>query len=100
MSDHKFSLELSEEAYDDLVEIQNYSYQEFGESQWQKYGQALDKGLQHILNHPHTGHIRPDVPEGYLSWPVNEHIMIYRVQSSIIYVVRILHKRMNFRFQF
>jgi toxin ParE1/3/4 len=100
MSDHKYVLKLSLEAYDDLVDIQNYTYQEYGENQWLKYGDDLEQGMNHILNHPFSGHTREDIPKDYLVWPVREHLLIYRIELEVVYLVRILHERMDFRFQF
>ncbi len=99
-SNHKYSLELSEEAYDDLVNIQNYTYTNFGEKGWKLYGEALDQCLLQVLEHPHSGHKRKDIPDKYLCWNVREHVLIYRIENEVIYVVRVLHKRMNFRFLF
>lgn len=50
MSDRKYVLEISNKAYDDLVDIG--SLQEFGEVQWEKYNLLLEQGLEHILNYP------------------------------------------------
>jgi len=96
MSDHNFALEISEEAYDDLVNIQSYSLREFGERQWKKYSRLLEQGLEQILQHPFSGHIRKDVPKNYLTLQVEEHVMIYRIEKGTIYLVRVLHKKMNF----
>lgn len=100
-SDHKneYVLELSQEAYDDLFNIQNYTYAMHGEQQWREYGELLDSALLHISKHPFSGHGRPDLPTGYLAWNAGEHIMIYRVEREIIYLVRVLHGRMDFTFQ-
>lgn len=96
MSDRSYILEISNEAYDDLIDIQSYTLQEFGERQWEKYNLFLERGLEHILNYPYTGHARTDVSKNYLTWPVEEHIMIYRVEDNVIYLVRVLHRKMNF----
>lgn len=99
-SSRKFKLEISDEAYDDLVHIQNYTYSLHGEDRWAAYGRDLDRALQHILEHPLSGHCRADIPDLYMAWAVNEHIMIYRIEDAIIYLIRVLHKKMDFRFQF
>jgi toxin ParE1/3/4 len=96
MSDLRYVLELSDEAYDDLIDIQNYTLLEYGESQMEKYSDILEQALEHILYYPLSGHSRIDVPEKYLTWQVEEHILIYRVENNIIYLVRVLHKKMNF----
>lgn len=99
-SNHKYILELSHEAYDDLVNIQNYTFTKYGEKGWVNYGADLDHALLHIQNHPFTGHTRQDIPENYLTWNVNEHVLIYRLEENTIYLVRVLHRKMNFKLQF
>jgi plasmid stabilization system protein ParE len=100
MSSRRYTLLLSAEAHDDLTDIQNYTYITYGEKQWKKYGQDLRQGLAHIRDYPLSGIKRPDLPEGYLAWPVNEHVLIYRVENKVVYLVRVLHARMDLRFQF
>lgn len=100
MLDPKYVLELSEEAYNDLIDIQNYTYAQYGENQWKAYGCDLDDGMAHIVAHPFLGHQRSDVPKGYLTCKVREHVMIYRIEGETIYLVRVLHGRMDFRLYF
>ena len=100
MSSLKYTLELSAEAHDDLVDIQNYTFTVYGENQLKKYEDLLDKALLHMLEYPLSGHKRGDVPENYLTWNVGEHVIIYRMEEQIIYIVRVLHDKMNFTFQF
>lgn len=95
----KFNLELSYEAYDDLIDIQAYTYSEFGEAQWKKYEGLLNGAFEHLIQSPYSGHRRKDVSEAYLSWNVGEHVMVYRVEEDTIYVVRVLHSRMNFLYK-
>ena len=83
-----------------MVAIQQYTFQEYGETKWQSYGDDLNQALNHILQHPLSGHVRNDIPNGYLAWSVRSHIMIYRIEGEVIYLVRVLHQRMDFRFQF
>jgi len=100
MSEANYVLELSEEAYDDLINIQSYTYTNHGEAKWQSYSHDLDKAMAHILRNPFSGHARDDIPSGYQAWSVNEHVMIYRVENKTVYLVRVLHGKMDFRFQF
>jgi len=100
MSETNYVLELSDKAYDDLINIQNYTYKNYGEAKWKDYGHDLDKAMIHILHNPLSGYVRDDVPLGYQTWVVNEHIMVYRIEKEIVYLVRVLHGKMDFRFQF
>ncbi len=100
MSDNIYVLNISQDAYDDLTDIQQYTLETFGESQLIKYESLLNEALLLIFSNPEIGHSRPDIPNEYLAWPVGEHIFIYRIEDAIIYLVRVLHNRMDFRFQF
>ena len=95
-----YQLVLSGEAYDDLTDIQNYTYTEFGEAQWEAYGNLLDQALLKIINHPYSRHQRTDIPERYRAMNVEQHVIIYRIEEYTIFVIRILYKRMDFTFQF
>lgn len=97
MSAPKFKLELSERAYDDLRNIQIYTFTEHGEQQWQKYEQVLNEALLHIQHHPHTGHSRTDIPNTHKAWKAGEHIIIFRLKADTIIIVRVLHAKMDFR---
>jgi toxin ParE1/3/4 len=98
--DHKYALELSKEAFDDLVNIQNYTYSVHDENQWEIYEDLLDKAMLQILNNPFSGHVRNDMPKDYQARNVGEHVMIYRVAEDTIYLVRALHGSMDFSFHF
>ena len=56
MSEINYVLELSNEAYDDLINIQNYTYKNYGEAKWADYGLSLDEAMIHILHNPLSGH--------------------------------------------
>ena len=92
----EFSIELSEEAVSDLVDIQNYTFTNYGENQLQKYETILDKALYGILFFPNSGHSRPDIPVNYQVVQAGEHMIVYRVEETKIYVIRVLHASMNF----
>lgn len=92
----EYSLELSKEAVSDLVDIQNYTFTNYGENQLKKYETILDKALNGILLFPDSGHSRPDIPINYQVVQAGEHVIIYRVEEMKIYVIRVLHASMNF----
>ena len=99
-SDPEYSFVFSAEAHDDLVDIQSYTFSTYGEGQWIKYNILLDQAMKKILQNPLLGHIRDDVPDQYRTWKVESHVLIYRIDSELIYLVRVLHKRMNFTLKF
>ena len=42
------------------------------------------------------GHWRPDIPQTHKAYNAGEHIIVYRVEDQTVYVVAILHSRMDF----
>ena len=54
--------------------------------------------IQQLSKLPEIGHFRGDIPLHYLSIPVGEHIIIYRINKpeNIIQILRVLHSKMNF----
>jgi len=79
-----------------LVDIQNYTFTNYGENQLQKHEAVLDKALKGILFFTNSGHSRPDIPVIYQVVQAGEHMIIYRVEEMKIYVIRVLHASMNF----
>jgi toxin ParE1/3/4 len=100
MSDKVYTIKISKDAYDDLSDIQQYTLETFGEHQLLKYETLLNEALILIRSNPRIVNSRPDIPNQYLAWAVGEHIFIYRIEEAIIYLVRVLYSRMDFRFQF
>lgn len=95
-----YLIKITFEATDDLVNIYNYTYTTYGEEQLISYSSQIDKAISFIKNNPLSGFSRLDIPEGYKSYPVNQHIIIYRIENEIIYIIRMLHRKMNFNYQF
>jgi toxin ParE1/3/4 len=94
--DHDYILKLSKEAEDDIRDIQQYTFENYGERQVFEYSKKLDNVLSMILQNPAIGHKRTDTPPEYKTYPVEQHIIIFRVDEKTIYVVRVLHSPMDF----
>lgn len=94
--DTGYLLDLSREAEDDLRDILQDTYEKWGENQVAIYEAILDKALSSLLANPRIGHQRPDLSSDYLAVRAGHHFMIYRISDKIIYVVRVLHERMDF----
>lgn len=89
------SLQLAPKAKNDFVHILRYTAEKWGEAQMLIYRDTLDDALQFIRKNPQLGHRRSDLPANYLAYLAGSHIIIYRVSSESIGVVRILHERMS-----
>jgi toxin ParE1/3/4 len=64
-----------------------------GESQLAKYRAAINEALQVILHNPSAG--RPSVKPNLKVLAIEHHRIFYRTSNDTIYIVRILHERMD-----
>lgn len=87
---------LRPKAVEDLENIYEYSYQEFGSARADQYIRDLDTAFHKLADEPGLGsdasHIRPN-------------LMVYRVVSHLIFfissvyginIIRVLHKSMDY----
>ncbi|MCH8209292.1 MAG: type II toxin-antitoxin system RelE/ParE family toxin [Nitrospinae bacterium] len=98
--DLDYILDLSENAEDDLRNIQQYTFEKYGERQVYVYEEILNKALATLLHNPKLGHKRPDIPPEYKAYPVGQHVIVFRVEDQTVYVVRVLHGSMDFSLRF
>ena len=93
MSSPKWRIELSQQASKDFRDIPSHTLTTWGESQLAKYRASINEALQVILRNPSAG--RPSVKPTLKVLPVGHHRIFYRTIDCTIYVVRILHERMD-----
>ncbi len=96
----EYSLIVAPYAQADIDDILQYTISEWSQSQAKKYQNILSKGFSSLRNNPSLGHSRPDIPPQYKAYQAGQHIIIFRVAKSTIYVVRVLHGSMNFTDKF
>jgi toxin ParE1/3/4 len=95
MSAHKRPVNLSRRAREDYRQILLHSVQTWGEEQQRAYNAALLRALAIVGDNPNIGRARPDLPPGYRAFPVEQHIILYRITSRAVSVARIIHSRMD-----
>lgn len=86
---------LSNQAVQDLKNIGQYTEDRWGKSQRNAYLSKLDDGIQILATDPLTGPSCDEILSGYRMYHVGKHLIFYRHDSSKIYIVRILHERMD-----
>ncbi|MBO3463052.1 type II toxin-antitoxin system RelE/ParE family toxin [Aetokthonos hydrillicola Thurmond2011] len=91
-----YTLYLSERAQRDYKKIQRYTRDVHGKEQVLKYAALLKGCLETITDNPMLGHWRSDIPQTHKAYNAGEHIIVYRVVAQTVYVVAILHSRMDF----
>jgi toxin ParE1/3/4 len=85
-------------AVEDLSEIWNYTFDEWSESQADKYYTLLIGFSKKISDNPKMGKNYPQVNKNIFGYRVGQHIIFYRViNSGKIEIMRILHSRMDIR---
>ncbi|MEZ4670687.1 MAG: type II toxin-antitoxin system RelE/ParE family toxin [Anaerolineae bacterium] len=87
---------LRPKAIEDLEAIWHYTVSTWGNLQADTYIRQLSEGIRVLASDPAIGQACDYVREGYRKYPVNRHIIFYRViAAEEIDVVRILHERMD-----
>ena len=85
-------LRLTPQARRDLDGIWEYSVRQWSVDQAETYLQALNSTMQLLTEQPQLGRSIDDIREGYLKFLAGSHLLIYRVKTDCIEIVRILHK--------
>lgn len=87
----KYQLIMIARARADIKDILRYTLQHWGNKQMLTYRDALEAALERIREQPLLGCIR----DGVLMYPTAKHCIYYRVSKTNIYVLRILHEKMD-----
>ena len=82
-------------AYADLVNIARYTRETWGSEQRDHYIRALDERFSWLAEQPQTGRHRPDVVEGYYSYPQGRHVIFYLIRDGWIDIIGVPHQRMD-----
>lgn len=91
MSAPDYRLELTEPAQEDYRDLLSFTLQTWGEEQLAKYKRKINDALQTITDNPRIGHKR----HGLMIYHAGRHKIYYRIETTTIYVLRILHDRMD-----
>lgn len=92
---------LTKKAVEDLTNIWNYTFEEWSESQADKYYGILLETFQNISDNPDLGKNYEGIAPGVSGFRINKHIVFYRiVNAGLIEIVRILHGSMDLKVKF
>ena len=84
---------LTPDAQSDLIEIRQFTVEQWGAAQSQKYLFELQKTIRLLSETPSLGKSRPDVGPDVLSFPHASHVIYYVVHNKQLIVFGVLHKR-------
>ncbi len=79
----------------DLVDIWVYTQQRWGETQADRYFEELEAGIVGIARNPELGRPCDHICAGYRALRISRHIVFYKLEPSVIRIVRVLHERMD-----
>jgi toxin ParE1/3/4 len=88
-------IHVRESAESDLVGIWQYSFEQWGELQADKYLDELDSGIRKLADNPESGLKRDHVRAGYRALIVGSHAVYYTVTPDTVHIIRVLHGRMD-----
>lgn len=88
---------LTERAVVDLVDIAEYTTQQWGSAQALRYAATLEATLEKLGQNPSIAgsRTRYDLGQGVRSMMVQSHLVLYRPSQQDVEILRVLHQRMN-----
>ncbi len=82
-------------AKNDLKEIYQYGLRLWGQTQSESYLSTIKKQFWLLTQQPLIGTQRPELLPDVRSLPINSHTLFYRVTTTRVEVIRVLHGRQD-----
>ena len=95
MSLVKHHVVLSELAELDLADILQYTLEQWGEAQMNRYARLLERRLRLLESQPRLGKPRDDWFMGCRCYQIEHQLILYEVAGRTIGVARIFHERID-----
>lgn len=89
------SFNLTFRAREDLRGIWKYTTKVWNETQADSYIAGLYRRFSWLAKFPRSGKHRPDICEGYYSFPQGSHLVFYLIRDNVIDIIGIPHKEMD-----
>lgn len=86
---------LSKAAQNDLLEIREYTLENWGKEQAKLYVTELATEFEQLSLSPAIGRLRAEIDDSVRSFQVRHHIIFYRQTKTGIEIARILHEAMD-----
>ena len=86
---------LSPQAQQSLVQISQYTLDNFGERQKKSYLKMLRDRMRAAAKNPEKGRARGDIKTCYYSVQADKHPIYYRIRDSHIEIIDVLHQSME-----
>lgn len=87
---------LSGRAAEDIDDIADYGFSNFGVAKACEYGRGLEKCFENLADAPAIGLGADELAQGLRRYKYESHWVFYIEKSDGILVIRVLHQNMNF----
>lgn len=87
----EFHLELTEPAEADFRDLLSFTLRAWGQGQLAEYKRKISDALSAVASNPQSGSKR----HGLMVYHAGRHRIFYRMEDTTIYILRILHDRMD-----
>ncbi|MEQ8955221.1 MAG: type II toxin-antitoxin system RelE/ParE family toxin [Gammaproteobacteria bacterium] len=94
-SGNRMKVRLTKRARADLVCIAEYTEENWGRIQRNKYLLEIDRRLKWLAENPSAGIQRPDIKEGYFCYPQGRHLIFFMKSLNHIDIIGIIHQEMD-----
>ena len=91
----KYELVIAPVARDDLKDIYQYGCRHWGKVHSEGYLAAIKDQIWMLTEQPFLGVERPELLANIRSLPIQSHTLFYRVASSKVEIIRVLHGRQD-----
>lgn len=92
------NLTFTKKAVGDLTQIWKFTYNNWSETQADKYYYMLIENCKEIANNPEVGKKYSGVAEHLFGFKAGRHIIFYRkIDDNDVEITRILHERMDIK---
>ncbi|MET0241784.1 MAG: type II toxin-antitoxin system RelE/ParE family toxin [Sphingobium sp.] len=81
----------------DLIAIDDYSAEQFGDDSADDYARELKKAFKLLRDHPLAGRAMPELGRGMRCLTHRSHRIFYRADKILVLVVRIIHQAQDAR---
>jgi toxin ParE1/3/4 len=89
---------LTNYAIKDLSDIWNYTFDNWSESQADKYYKLILNACAAIAKRPQQGKVYDEIYTGLKGKKISKHIIFYRMmEDKSVEIIRILHERMDLK---
>jgi len=82
-------------AESDLIGIWQYSFEEWSETQADKYLDQLDSGIRKLAGKPELGMKRDYARDGCHVLFIGSHAVYYTATPDTVHIIRVFHGRMD-----